>query len=500
MHLISSRLRPKLWLVQASGLILLFGVFATTFASWMEQKRLTVFSASSTFSVDVTEADNQEYVSLNNLLAPLGQLEVSTGKNKIRLHFNSVEAQFENRESTANIGGHSIALGGRAIVEENRVMVPLSAIAHVLPRILSMRADYHQGSHRLFLGDAGTHFALELRKGEGTHLVLSFSVPVSPQISTESGKLKMVFANDPVAMASQSWQFDDSVITAAHYTDAAQPELVISGNQPLLATFADAGKSISVMPAPAVSSDSPSAAPAGQQIATGQPAGAPLPQPSANPASALASTESPVTIAPAAPQVRYLIAIDASHGGNEPGAALGQQLLEKDVTLAIARKLRSQLQVRGLDSVMVRDGDTTVSLDDRAALANTSHAAVYVALHAGNLGRGVRVYTSTLSSTDASPGLFVPWDKVQANFVRSSQVVASVSVDEFTKNETQVPVALFPAPVRPLNNVAGAALAVEVAPLRGNVESLTNPSYQDAVAEALAAALTSVRPKIEARQ
>ena len=500
MHLISSRLRPKVWLIQTTGLVVLFGVFATSFANWMEEKRLTVFSANPTFSAPITETEGQQYVSLNDLLAPLGQLEASAGKGKTRLRFNSVEAQFENRESSAKIGGHSIALGGRAIVEENRALVPVTALVHVLPRIVSTPAEYHQASHRLFLGDAGTHFALELRKGEGTHLVLSFSVPVSPQISTEAGKLKMVFANDPVAMASQNWQFDDSVITSAHYTDGPEPELVISGNQPLLATFADSGKSISVMPAPAVSADSQSAAPADQGIAAVPPQAPSIPPPSAISGSAPAGTANPVTNAPTAAQARYLIAIDASHGGNEPGAALGQQLLEKDITLAIARKLRTQLQARGLESMMVRDGDTTVSLDDRAVLANTSHAAVYVALHAGNLGRGVKVYTSALSSADATPGLFVPWEKAQANFVRTSELLAAVVVDEFTKSNSQVPVALFPAPVRPLNNVAGAALAVEVAPLRGNLESLTNASYQDAVAQALAAALTTVRPKIEAAQ
>jgi N-acetylmuramoyl-L-alanine amidase len=299
----------------------------------------------------------------------------------------------------------------------------------------------------------------------------------------------MIFKRDPIAMASQNWHFDDPVITSASYSEGVEPELTIAGNQPLLATFADEGRTITVMPAPALapppttgSSALPSPEPA-QSTATS----VAVPAPASIPTSSGGS--------PAARE-HYLIVLDASHGGDEPGAALSQKLAEKDVTLTIARRVRTQLQERGLATLMVRDADATLPLDDRAALANTSQAAVYIAIHAGGLGQGVHVYTSLLAPAD--PAIFVPWDQAQAAFVRSSRILASAVNDELGKNRLRAPLALQPAPLRPLNNITAAAIAVEVGPPGEPIETLNNSDYQDSVAKALAAALVTVRPRIEA--
>ena len=100
-------------------------------------------------------------------------------------------------------------------------------------------------------------------------------------------------------------------------------------------------------------------------------------------------------------RARFLVVVDASHGGPERGAALSNEIAEKDVTLALARRLRNELQLRGVQTVMVRENDADVALDDRAVLANTSHATVYVTLHAAVLGSGVRIYTSMLAPAEA---------------------------------------------------------------------------------------------------
>ena len=79
-----------------------------------------------------------------------------------------------------------------------------------------------------------------------------------------------------------------------------------------------------------------------------------------------------------------VVAIDAGHGGKDPGA-IGRQrkTREKDVTLAIARKLAAELRKRpGIRPVLVRDGDYFIPLRQRTAIALKAEADLFVSIHA----------------------------------------------------------------------------------------------------------------------
>ena len=77
------------------------------------------------------------------------------------------------------------------------------------------------------------------------------------------------------------------------------------------------------------------------------------------------------------------VVIDAGHGGEEAGAKGAGGLLEKDVTLAVARRLRTMIEGRlGLRVFLTRDDDRTMTLDERAAYANSQKADVFVSVHA----------------------------------------------------------------------------------------------------------------------
>jgi N-acetylmuramoyl-L-alanine amidase len=189
------------------------------------------------------------------------------------------------------------------------------------------------------------------------------------------------------------------------------------------------------------------------------------------------------------------VVVDASHGGPERGAALSNEVAEKDVTLALARRVRNELQLRGVQTVMVRENDAEVALDDRAVLANTSHAAVYITLHAAVLGRGVRIYTSLLAPAESDPATFLPWETAQAPHVESSRALSSAVAAELGKK--RIAAASLAAPVRPLNNVTAAAIAVEVTPPAGDVRSINSASYQQQVAVAVATAVWQARLQME---
>ena len=65
------------------------------------------------------------------------------------------------------------------------------------------------------------------------------------------------------------------------------------------------------------------------------------------------------------------VVIDAGHGGSDPGA-LGQNVQEKDLTLSIALALQSGLEERGCTTLMTRDDDSTLSLEERCDVANSA--------------------------------------------------------------------------------------------------------------------------------
>src|ERR1700682_5393874 len=94
----------------------------------------------------------------------------------------------------------------------------------------------------------------------------------------------------------------------------------------------------------------------------------------------------PAVPSPIAPPIagppKPLVMIDPAHGGSESGAMLNPVILEKDVTLALARRLRLDLSAHGIVAELVRDTDITLSTDDRAARANAEHPALYICLHA----------------------------------------------------------------------------------------------------------------------
>src|SRR5215471_19845796 len=106
----------------------------------------------------------------------------------------------------------------------------------------------------------------------------------------------------------------------------------------------------------------------------------------------------------------FFVMIDPSHGGEDKGAALGGKILEKDLTLALARELRRELEGRGIPARLLRESDATLSLERRAEIANEEHASMYIALHAGPPGNGVRVYMPLLPSAPAPSGPFLRWE------------------------------------------------------------------------------------------
>ena len=194
----------------------------------------------------------------------------------------------------------------------------------------------------------------------------------------------------------------------------------------------------------------------------------------------------------------FFVIIDPSHGGADKGARFTGKLVEKDITLHLARELRNELEERGVSARLLRESDIDLSLDRRAEITNEQRAGIYVALHAGRPGKGVRVYAPVLTDVQQPlAGRFLPWETAQSAALGRSQNVARAVSEELKKKGMTV--ASLGVPLRPLNNVAVPAIAVELTPDQDNLQTLESQKRQNDVAAAIALGIVQVRSQMGAR-
>ena len=457
-----------------------FLVASSSFFAAPETKRLTVYSASANYSRPVLEQNNTDYVDLVEILQPLGPVNARAEGHLWRLRYDGSDSEFTDGSNRVRVQGQNLDLTGNFLLQNGRGLVPLSALPALLSRFLWVPVNFHESSRRLFIGNVAVHFTAQVNKANPPSLVMNFSSPVNPMIATEPGKLRMVFTHEPlVPPGSQTLTFNSPAIPSATFEESnGAAEIAVNGPLPLFASFSNDGRTITIAPAPqAAARPAPAltTAPAAAQAPPPAPAPAPPPPAAVNP-------------------VQYFAVVDASHGGDERGAALSDQLAEKDVTLAFARRLRQELDGHAVATLLLRDGDATLSLDQRAALTNQAHPAIYICIHATSQGTGVRLYTALLPVGGANHGVFLDWDTAQSAFRAVSQTAESSLAVEFGKRN--LPVRTLAAPLRPLNNVAVAGVAIEIAPPSGKVADLNSPAYQQLVAESVTAAIEAVRDKL----
>lgn len=104
-------------------------------------------------------------------------------------------------------------------------------------------------------------------------------------------------------------------------------------------------------------------------------------------------------------QVKPIIVIDAGHGGQDPGAVGAGKRREKDVVLATAKQLKTQLEKTGTYEVkLTRDKDKYIKLKDRVSYARKQEADLFISLHADSIDnpnvRGASVYTLSNTASD----------------------------------------------------------------------------------------------------
>jgi N-acetylmuramoyl-L-alanine amidase len=143
-----------------------------------------------------------------------------------------------------------------------------------------------------------------------------------------------------------------------------------------------------------------------------------------------AAAETPVKAEHARPDARNLvIAIDAGHGGEDPGAIGKYGTQEKDVVLAIARAVALRVNDEpGMRAVLIRNGDYFVPLRDRMRRARAHQADLFVSIHADSIrdrsvdGSSVYILSQRGATDEASRWL--------AERQNASDLIGGVSLDD----------------------------------------------------------------------
>jgi len=442
------------------------------------EQQLTVYTAQTSYSLPVLDRQGKPYIALLDLLSPLGAANPRNKGKDWTFSLNKAEARLSEGKDKANINGNQVALGEKVLVENNRVLVPMESALPFLSRMLNIAVDFHQPARRIFVGNSFTRFSPAFKNGDKPSLALNFSQPVTPDrnhqeerggLFTVTDRTTLLFRKDPLVADTAKLQFGDGAIQSLTYAEEnGTASLTVTGNTRLQIVRSDDGKTITLEPA--------------------------------LPLAASTQTAPPDVSTTAENQHRaqdFFVMIDPSHGGYDKGANMGGQGVEKDITLRLARELRTALEERGIASRMLRDSDVDVALNRRAEITNEQHASLYVALHAGPPGKGVRVYSLLPADPQPAAGLFLPWESAQSTALGQSKSVAqAVALEMKKRGLTAVNLNM---PVRPLNNVISPAIAVEITPEIGNTQVLEAGKRENTVASAIAMAVAQVRDQLEPR-
>lgn len=121
------------------------------------------------------------------------------------------------------------------------------------------------------------------------------------------------------------------------------------------------------------------------------------------------------------PPARRIVAIDAGHGGKDPGAIGVNGTHEKLITMAVAKEVARRLEARGqIRVVLTRRDDSFIALEDRVELARAGDSTLFISLHADAApnvqARGFSVYTLNENASDEMAALLAKRENAADRF------------------------------------------------------------------------------------
>jgi N-acetylmuramoyl-L-alanine amidase len=133
---------------------------------------------------------------------------------------------------------------------------------------------------------------------------------------------------------------------------------------------------------------------------------------------------------------KYVIVIDAGHGGKDPGCIGKGGTREKDIVLSVAKKLKTKLDANGFKTYLTRSGDKYLKLAERASIAEKRKADLFISLHANaNPSRKMKGFSIYTLSEKAS-------DEEAKKLAEAENAADKIGVEGFTEFEENIRIAL----------------------------------------------------------
>ncbi|MDP2320300.1 MAG: N-acetylmuramoyl-L-alanine amidase [Acidobacteriota bacterium] len=482
-------------------------VLALSLAAAAQTPSLTVLSRDGRKPLPLTAINNLDYVAVDDINTAFGTTareDRLAGGLTITLRGRSIVLTVD--QNVVSVSGRLVNLPSPPVRRDNRWFVPAEFLPRALSLLLDTRLDLRRAARLLIVGDVRVPRVVARVDAGTTNVAVTFEVTPNTEarVTAQAGRLVVQFEADVLDLALPSLP-PQTFLTGLTAGDT--PNTVVLTTGPRYASYrvttsqADAGSGrLTVDLLPAATTDAP-AAPA-------------VPPPDAR-----------LVIPSQAPSTGLrTVVIDPGHGGEELGTQGARGTLEKDVTLSVARRLRTLIESRlGAKVFLTREDDRTLSLDDRSAFANNHQADVFLSIHANSAVRpalkGAEVYFLTVERADAEarkragdqattlPALgggsreidLILWETAQARYLEQSAALAGFVEQALAGRVEMSPRAVQQAPFRVLVGANMPAALVEIGYL-SNAEQetqLASGTYQDQVAQALLDALIKFRGFLE---
>ncbi len=492
------------WLLIAAAAVLGASVSHHVLA---QGSSLTVVSREGRKPLPITSVNNQDYVAVDDINGTFG-----TASREDRLAGGlTITAKgraivLTENQNVVSVAGRLVTLPAPTVRRDNRWLVPADFLPRALSIALDTRLDLRRSARLVIVGDIRVPRVVARIDAGATNVAVTLDITPNAEtrVTAQPGRLVVQFDADALDLSVPALP-QQGLVTALATGDSPSTVVVTLGpryaSHRVTNTQIDAGSgrvTIDLMPA----------------MTDAAPAPAPSPAPDTR---VVIPTQAPST------GLRTVV-IDPGHGGDELGTQGSKGTLEKDVTLAVARRLRSLIETRlGLKVFLTREDDRTMSLDDRSAFANNHKADVFISIHANSAVRpalkGAEVYYLTVERADAEarkkaeeggttlPALgggsraidLILWETAQARYLEQSATLAGYIEQTLRGRIEMSPRAIQQAPFRVLVGANMPAALVEIGYLSNPDQEaqLAAAAYQDQVAQALLDALTKFREFLE---
>ena len=467
--------------------------------------------------IGTIEHDGREMLALDDL-ARRFRLDVREDSRSGTLSVSSGDAAviLTPDQQLVSVDGRLVALRAAPRRVRGRWMAPLDFLNRALAPVHDEPLEFRPRSRLLLVGDVRAPQITARYRAGGGRLLLDVTPRTPYEVEERAGRLVVTFDADYVDLVDTPRVDDD--LAAGFGRAGSAPGVAID--------LGPAFDSYRVSSAPASNGgvtlliELRSAAAAADAAPAALPATAPDPVPATADVSAAAD---PLPDFSARPAVR-VVAIDPGHGGGDPGSRGGGGALEKEITLDVARKLRTAIETRlGLRVVLTRERDETVELDARAAIANNNGADLFISLHVNASARpsatGAEVFHLSIDEYDAearelaeqetepvpvfgggSRGIdLVLWEMAQLLYVDASAQLAATVEAELRRRVAMSPRPLRQAPFRVLVGANMPAVLVELGSIADpdDESRLAGAPFQTAVVDALVASIRRFGDDVE---